>query len=115
MQVRNPIANVKLDDYNDCQVAVNTINKLLLDAERSIRELQQARAGIEGLMVAAQMQSGMVTTSEFLNKVCDIAMHTKPMQVGDMDYLTGLVVKTPEELEAELARSFQPQADHVQL
>lgn len=106
MSVRNPIANVKLDDYNDCQAQINNINGLILEAERSIRELKQARAGIEGLMVAAQMQSGMVTTEEFLNKVVDIRLKLQPLVIGDMDYLTGLVVKSPEVLDNEFEQSF---------
>jgi chromosome condensin MukBEF complex kleisin-like MukF subunit len=93
---RNPISNSKLDDPMHRSSALVSLNALLKETEGRLRELQHARAGIEGIEVAAQMLSGVVTTEEFLDKCVDLRVNLTPLTVGDMDYMTGLVVKSPE-------------------
>ena len=103
---RNPIANSKLDDPMHRSSALRELNGLIKKTERRLRELQHARAAIEGLEVAAQMLSGMATTEEFLDKCVDLRMKLTPLTVGDMDYMTGLVVESPEPLDKEFDDSF---------
>lgn len=105
---RNPIAEFKLETPSDRSLALREVSDLIKETECRLRELQHARAGLEGIEVAAQVLSGMLTTEEFLNKVVDLRMKLTPLQVGDMDYMTGLVVKSQAQLDAEFEEDETP-------
>lgn len=59
-----------------------------------LRETQHALVGLELIMLAQQALSGLVTTDEMVGAVLAKATGLPKLQVGDIDYLTCLVVKT---------------------
>lgn len=77
------------------------------DLQRLLREVQHAIVGLEVITIAHQAREGLLTTEEMISS---IALKTRtppqPLQVGDMDFLTGFKVKSREEFDAELDASY---------
>lgn len=76
-----------------------SLNKAEADILQRLRELQYALSVVQTISLGHHLRLGLITTEELLNKAADISLSAAHVRLkpGDMDLITGLVVKTEDE------------------
>ena len=75
-------------------------NAACKELSKTLREVQHALVGVETIILAVQLLSGLCTTEEMVCSVVAKGQYLPKLQVDDIDWLTGLRVMSQAEIEA---------------